>query len=136
MITIPTSVAEVAEQVCCLPVMLAIRGNASLVTLLEETGYPKFEGEIDVKRLRSAVGDHRGVVEAWLSYSSEKQENWGWFFEGPHKGTYLVGCRTSFSIPPRPFTDPFEACACYIKEEIGAIRGNRSGSPWPSVSAR
>jgi len=121
--------AEVVERVLCLPVMLRLRGQVSLGRLLDETGYREFEGVLGRPQWREGIGGRMGLVETWLAYSTDKQENWGWYFEGPHKGQYLVGCRTSFTLAPGQFTDPFEACAYFIDEEIGAIRGREAGPP-------
>ena len=125
------------EGVLCLPAVLGLRGNTSLVRLVEEAGYGRFQDEISPARLQEAIRGRAGLVDAWLAYSAGKEENWGWFFEGPCQGFYLVGCRTNSFEGPWSLPDPEEACARFIKGELDAIIGKRrtpSTSPIPDAS--
>ena len=128
---------EVVEGLFCLPAALRLRGNVSLVGLVEEAGYAKFREEITGARLQEAIRGRVGLVEAWLAYSAGKEENWGWFFEGPYQGFYLVGCRTNSFEGPWSLPDPEEACARFIKGELDAISGRRASqtsSPIPDAT--
>src|SRR5258708_39660042 len=102
------------------------RNPVSLLGLVQASGYPGHEAEIGVEALRAALLGRPGIVSAWLVYSAEKQANWGWFFEGPDKGCYLVGSRTRSLECPISTQDAAEACAYFIKAELEAVLGREA----------
>ena len=114
---------DVLENIFSLPVELRLRSNVSLLTLVENTGYPDFSDQIDVLIIKEAIRGRHGLINAWLDYSQEKSENWGWFMEGPDDGIYLVGSRTRSIEMPHQIRDVEEACAHFIKAELDAVLG-------------
>ncbi len=125
MINAAYSLEETIEHMFGLPAELRLRGQISLVLLAEGTGYLRHQDAIDAVRLQAALRGRAGLVDFWLAYSKEKQADWGWFFEGPDQGVYLVG-RRKYSIEgPRQLTDPEEACAHFIKGEFDSLLGGR-----------
>ena len=125
---------ETIEQMFCLPSALRLQGQVSLVRLAESTGYPVHREAIDAGRLRAAIRGRRAIVDLWLAYSAEKPADWGWFFEGPDRGIFLVGSRRYSIDGPRQLTDPEEACAYFIKGEFESLVGGR-GRPAPAAGA-
>lgn len=79
-----------------------------------------------VELLRAGIAGRRGLVEAWLLYSREKDAAWGWYFEGPLKGMYRAGSRTRSLEMPIITADPEEACACFIKAELEGFIGREA----------
>ncbi len=123
MINIAYSLEETIERIFCLPVEFRLKGSTSLALLAESTGYLRHQEAIDVARLRADIRGRRGLIDSWLTYSMEKQANWGWFFEGPDRGIYLVGSRRHSIEGPKQLSDPAEACACFIKGEFDSLLG-------------
>ncbi len=114
---------EAMERIFCLPVEFRLRGQVSLLGLVQATGYPALADRIGVEDLRGALRGRMGIVEAWVRYSTEKPASWGWFLEGLHKGCYLTGSMTRSLETPIATADAAEACAYFIKAELEAILG-------------
>ena len=119
---------ETLERIYALPVSLkaemALRSQVSLFGLATSTGYPTIRSDVDVALLQAGIRGRREILESWLRYSAEKEATWGWFLEADRHGRYLVGLRSGFSDKARcEVTDPWEACAFYIKQELDAIMG-------------
>lgn len=127
MINATYSLEETVERMFCLPTALRLPGHTSLALLAEDTGYLQHTESIDVTRLQAAIRGRQGLIDSWLAYSAEKQADWGWFFEGPDQGGYLVGSRKYTIEGPRQLTDPAEACACFIKGEFDSLLGSPRG---------
>ena len=107
----------------------------SLVELLRESGYLSFRNEIDCATLHSALKERAAIVEAWLRYSADKEANWGWFFERDRRPGYSVGLRTGHSPETRcEISNPWEACAYFIKHELEAIVGDPERSSQAKLS--
>lgn len=124
------AVSQTLERIYALPHELRGRidlgHRVSLLALVEETGYSKARDAIDVSLINSGLRERRAILDAWLRYSSEKKETWGWFFEVDSRGKYAVGLKTGFSERTRcEIPDPWDACASFIKEELEAILGAR-----------
>jgi hypothetical protein len=125
---------DVLERVYALPVEMRVRlafgRRVSLITLVSETGYPDVRTDVDVAAVRAGLRKRSAILQSWLRYSTEKVETWGWFFEVDRRGTYAVGLKTGFSEKTRcEITDPWAACASFIKEELDAIVGCAQTSP-------
>ena len=115
------SLEETIERMLCLPVEFRLKGSTSLASLADSTGYLRHQEAVDVARLRADIRGRQGLIDSWLTYSMEKQADWGWFFEGPDRGIYLVGNRRHSIEGPKKLSDPAEACACFIKGEFDAL---------------
>jgi hypothetical protein len=125
MIDVPGSLEEAIERVFCLPTAFHLRGPASLMLLVQETGYVRHREALTVERLQAGIRGRQGLVDSWLRYSAEKEADWGWFFQGPDRGVYRVGKCNHFLAGPRQFTDAGEACAFFIRSEFEALAGNK-----------
>jgi hypothetical protein len=123
MIEAPCNTSEVLERIFDLPIVFRLRGQVSLLHLIEETGYLRYREQIDAPLLQTAIRGRHGLIEAWHTYSREKQEDCGWFFEGPDDGCYLVGSQRYSFEGPRQIRDAGEACAYFIKGELESIGG-------------
>ena len=117
---------DLLERIYCLPVVIRLHADPSLLRLVQLTGYGAVSDQVTVEALRSGIAGRRGLVEAWLLYSREKQEAWGWYFEGPVKGMYRAGSRTRSLEMPVITADPEEACAYFIKAELEGILGREA----------
>ena len=119
---------ETLERIYALPISLkaemALRRQVSLLGLVTNTGYPAIRGNVDVALLQARIRGRREILESWLRYSAEKEATWGWLFQADRHGRYLVELRSGFSDKARcEVTDPWEACAFFIKPELDAIVG-------------
>jgi hypothetical protein len=117
---------ETMEWMFCLPTALRLKGPVSLAKLAEDTGYLGHRQAIDVARLQAAIRNRQGLIDSWLDYSAEKSADWGWFFEGPNRGRYLVGSRKYSIEGSRQLADASEACAHFIKGEFDALLGKEA----------
>jgi hypothetical protein len=120
---------DMLERIYCLPVVLRLQMAPSLLRLVRETGYEATSNLVTVEALRAGIAGRRGLVEAWLLYSREKDAAWGWYFEGPVKGTYRTGSRTRSLEMPIITADAEEACAYFIKAELEGILGRDLHTP-------
>lgn len=121
-------ITETLERIYALPVSLkaemALRSQVSLLGLVKSIGYPAIRSDVNVALLKDGIRERREILERWLRYSAEKEPAWGWFFELNHRGSYAVGLRSGFSDKALgEITDPWEACAFFIKQELEAILG-------------
>ena len=121
--TVPDDRAAILEAIYSLPVVFRLRGTASLMRLVRETGYPGRRSELGVEDIRSGIAERAGIIAVWQEYSAEKDADWGWYFQGPYQGLYLTGSRTRSLESPINTRDPAEACACFIKAELDSIMG-------------
>ncbi len=117
---------DLLEQIYCLPVVLRLRAPCSLLHLVRQTGYDAASQQITVEALWTGIAGRRGLIEAWLLYSREKDATWGWYFEGPVKGMYRTGSRTRSLEMPVITANPEEACAYFIKAELEGILGREA----------
>lgn len=120
---VPTSASEALQEVLIFPIAVSLCPTASFQELIERTGYPRFAEAISIPSIQEAIGSRSLLIDAWLTYSRQKPENWGWFMDGPYDGLYLVGDRTSSTHAH--IKDPAEACARFIKGELEAIFGRK-----------
>ena len=114
---------DVLERIYCLPVVLRLQAAPSLLRLVQGTGYEAVSDQVTVEGLRSGIAGRRGLIDAWLLYSREKDAAWGWYFEGPVKGMYRAGSRTRSLEMPVITADAEEGCAYFIKAELEGILG-------------
>jgi len=110
---------DVVADVCQIPVRLN-RGDVSVWTLVDESGYRDSPTVLSVEAVSSYLAQHPALVEAWLGYSADKRVSSGWYIVEKSAGTFEVG-----SYPqgrPEYFTDRDRACAEFIIREVCSIR--------------
>jgi hypothetical protein len=98
-------------------------GNASIYSLLKETGY--FESHLQVNEaiLLDELNKLPELVNQWLNWSDDKRSSSGWYFQKNATKGYVVGYHPSIHNPIQlKFIDSKEACAAFIKREIESIR--------------
>ena len=102
-------------------------GNASIYSLLKESGYFELHNQISGADIFEELTQHLECIDQWLSLSEDKRSSSGWYFKQNDSGKYIVGY-----FPPKDnletseYLDKVKACAAYIKQEIEDIR--KSGS--------
>jgi hypothetical protein len=117
---------DLLDRIYCLPVVVRLHADCSLLRIVQQTGYAAVSDQVTVEALRLGIAGRRGLIEAWLLYSREKEESWGWYFEGPLKGMYRAGSRTRSLEMPIITADAEEACAYFIKAELEGILGREA----------
>ena len=97
-------------------------GNATIYSLLDDTGYFKIRTQVSEDKICEALHTHPECVDDWLRYSEDKRSDAGWYFQRCDKG-YRVGYFSSRGndIKSTEYTDQVAACACFIKHEIEDI---------------
>ena len=121
----PPTLEETIDRMGCLPVAFRLRSPVSLITLADQTGYDYHRDSLDIACLRNAIHGRTGLIDAWLLYSREKTEEWGWFMEAADRGSFLVGPRRYSIEGPQLIADPAEACAHFIKREFECLLPRR-----------
>jgi hypothetical protein len=98
-------------------------GNASVYSLLRDSGYFAVHDQVTEDALHQALLRHPECVDEWMSFSEEKRASAGWFFRKGPKG-YEVGYFpvTSSGHQPVDYADGVAACAAFIKREVEDIR--------------
>jgi hypothetical protein len=98
-------------------------GNASIYSLLKESGYFEQHNQISEADIFGELTQHLECIDQWLSLSKDKRSNSGWYFKEDDSGKYVVDY-----FPPKEglkrieYLDKVEACAAFIKREIEDIR--------------
>jgi hypothetical protein len=102
-----------------------IRGNASPVTLVKESGYVELHQQIGEEEIEDVLRLHPHLVAEWLLWSENKRGTPTWFITKGDSGNYHV----EFSEEGKEFEevsskDEFKACAAFIKRDVERIRIN------------
>lgn len=114
---------ETIYNVLHLPARKSTYGDMSMRTLLEQTGYIDNYKNFGVKEILEGLNENATLADSWLTYSSEKRSNAGWYIQDNENGKYLVGYYPEdVDLPLRKYTEVNRACAVFIKQEIEDIR--------------
>lgn len=95
------------------------RGNASIYSLLQESGYFAVHEEVTQGALHDALREHPELARDWIDFSEAKRTSSGWFLRRGAEG-YQVGHYSDHE--PVEYSDELTACAAFIKREIEDIR--------------
>jgi hypothetical protein len=98
-------------------------GNASIYSLLKETGYFENHKDVNETTILKYLVNHAECVNQWLCWSEDKRSTSGWYLRKNEDGKYIVGY---FPIEKKfqsiEYSDITEACTAFIKREIEDIR--------------
>jgi hypothetical protein len=117
------SIDDTITHLIYLPRNFNRRGNASMYSLLRDSGYFAMHDQVTEDALQQMLLRHPECVDEWMSFSEEKRASAGWFFRRGPKG-YDVGYFPVISSRHQPvdYADGVAACAAFIKREIEDIR--------------
>jgi hypothetical protein len=117
---------HVVAAICHLPVRFKVRNSASMLTLVEESGYRAAPDLLSVDVVSAYLAERPSLVDAWLKYSQDKRTSSGWYVTEQSTGTCEVGYYPNgerVSVYGR-----VPACAEFIVREVRAIGGRREPS--------
>ena len=112
---------DMVASVCEIPVRFYVRGDVSLLRLVDESGYRDSPEALTVNAVSAYLAHHPDLVEAWLGYSSDKRGSSGWYFVEKSPVKFEVGCHPNG--PQLAFDDRDRACAEFIIHEVRSIAG-------------
>jgi hypothetical protein len=70
---------DVVARICDLPVQFKARRTASVIQLVDESGYRADPGSLTVNAVSAHLDAHPDLVDAWLAYSEDKRTSSGWY---------------------------------------------------------
>lgn len=106
-----------------LPKELSVRRDASVLSLLQDSGYLVVHEFVTEGVIREALALNRALAKDWLEFSESKRVTSGWFLRKCGVGHYQVGYHPDHA--PVDYSDEIAACAAFIKHEIEDIRTDR-----------
>ncbi len=111
------------RKILSLPEKFYNLGNASIYSLLKETGYFEIYCQINEATILDELNKHPEYINYWLNWSDDKRNTSGWYFKQNENGKYVVGYfPASEQSKQMEYSDSKEACAAFIKREIEEIR--------------
>lgn len=115
--------ADAVAQVVTLPRRFHNLGNASILSLLEATGYFRLHDLISEADIQAALVRSPEYIREWMQYSEDKRTS-GWYFTRNDEDCYEVGYTTECgNCQQRVVYDKeTDACAKFVKHEIDDIR--------------
>lgn len=114
---------EIINNIIEIPKNFYNRGDISIYSLLEETGYFEIYNQINESNILEELIKHPEYIEYWLRWSENKRTDSGWYLIRNDKKKYIVGCLPEIEEYPQiEYSNPQEACAVFIKKEIERIR--------------
>jgi hypothetical protein len=99
------------------------RGDVSMYSLLQESGYFDVAGKASENDILQALKDSPESVAGWLRWSEDKRTGSGWFLIQTDQGRYMVGYRRDGTLTEQceTYADVTEACAAFIFREVKDI---------------
>ena len=125
------SIEKVVEAVCSMAKVYKERGDISIVTLIEESGYRTVSNEITEQAIESFLRTHPNLVDSWLLYSMDQRCTPSWYIQEPLENSsigdeWVVSYMTG-DVDSRKeifkFKNGFQACAFFIKKFSHQIIG-------------
>lgn len=114
------SIDSTVIDVINLPRNFCGRGDASIYSLLQESGYFAVHDEVTEGAIHGALRRNPEIVTDWMQFSEAKRVSSGWFLRREGAKGYQVGHYPDHE--PVDYSDELEACAAFIKREIEDIR--------------
>jgi len=96
------------------------RRKLSALKLIENAGYKPLGRQPSIEELANYLQNKPELVEAWLTWSSDKRVSSGWYFTRDGKA-YTVGFHPNGDC--FEFSEPAKACAEFILRELASIAG-------------
>jgi len=108
-----------------IPKIMTKEGNVSFYSLLRESGYSEMPDRVTMEVIREALLEHPDCINDWIQYSEDQRCHPTWFFQR-NGADYEVGFVSldTDDVPVTRYSDPFEACATFIKQMIERFRLN------------
>jgi hypothetical protein len=121
--------SDIVEALCRIPLDFRERGDVSVATLLEQSGYVHTQVELD--DIAQHVRAHPDLVAIWLRFSADQRSTPSWYLLSP--GETFRGVR-GWAVgiypgaPPTRFDDEVAACAFFVRQWAEQVRGHVGGS--------
>lgn len=114
----------VINNILHLPILFnSAKNDESMFFLLKNTGYFENYNEIREKDIYKELLKYPSLIEKWLKLSEDKRASSGNYFIDIDNEIYVVGfISEEKKTNQKTYSDPFEACASFIKKEIEKIR--------------
>lgn len=114
--------SNLIKSILSLPEKFHALGNASIYSLLKETGYFEIHRQINEAAILDELNKHPEYINHWLNWSDDKRTTSGWYFKQNENGKYVVGYfPTREESKQIEYSDSKEACAAFVKREIEEI---------------
>jgi hypothetical protein len=114
------NIDNIASVVIDLPRTFYSRNDASMYSLLRESGYFSVHEQVTESVIRDALRRRPELTLDWIGFSEAKRSSSGWFLRRGQVKGYQVGHYPGGE--PVGYSDEFAACAAFIKREIEDIR--------------
>ncbi len=113
------SIESTLNDLIQLPRNFSVCRDASIHSLLQESGYFAVHKAVTEDAIHDALREHPELVSDWIDFSDSKRASSGWFLRRGATG-YQVGHYSDHE--PVEYLDELTACAAFIKREIEDIR--------------
>lgn len=102
-------------------------GDASMFSLLKESGYFELYELISETDIEKALSLYPECINEWLIWSENKRTGSGWYITQSENKNYLVGYYADAdNIKTIEYTNAIEACSAFIMQEVEAIRTSKN----------
>ena len=124
--------STVIKLVCDIPVTFTARGNVSVFTLLQESGYAKYKARLSEQDIAVHLREHPSLISAWVGLSEDQRCTSAWYLVEPNTendGNVLwkVGyINTTGTGTESSFIDSYSACAYFVMKLAEQVT-NRAG---------
>jgi hypothetical protein len=118
------NIEKVVEAVCSMAKDHNQRGDVSIVTLIEESGYSSVSTVVTEQAIENILRKQPDLIDSWLLYSENQRGTPSWYIQRP-SGIPLIGNKWIVGFMPGnddrrkeifKFKDGFQACAFFIKK--------------------
>jgi hypothetical protein len=109
-----------------MPITFHERGDVSMIDLIRESSYVKDWQTVKEQHIESYLRECPRLVEEWIQYSEDQRCSPAWYILRPSEGKpnegWIVGRHPTAPQNACRFSNPFAACACFIKLEAEELR--------------
>jgi hypothetical protein len=119
-------IATITKAVCEIARTFEEKGNVSVITLFEESGYLEDPNQITEEQILEYLRHNPDLIDTWVLHSENQRTSQGWYIKSPvgndsPSDIWIVGWYPGGEI--NKFRDGASAVAFYVKREAEAIRG-------------
>jgi hypothetical protein len=117
-----TTLDEVVEAVCRLPLDFHAIGYVSVLDLVRRSGYGTKGSDVTVERLAKCLLDHPDWVERWFRWSMDNRGSPAWYIRETESGDFELGfSQGSDSPPPLIIADKVQAAAEFVHRYLARM---------------